>query len=283
MKTVSVVGGDLRQITLCKLLKKDGFSVSAYGLGEIPDSGMEAVFSADFIIFPMPVCGGCGKELNAPFAQKTIDTEALIEKISPESVVLGGKIPPWMCDFLAHKKIRYIDYLKREDLAVKNAVPTSEGAIEIAMNELPVTLHQSRCLVIGYGRIGRVLARMLQGLGAYVSVAARRSETLAWIDSEGCTPVKTADMSDTIHTFDVIFNTAPALVLDRAMLRRIPKESVVIDLASKPGGVDFDAAKETGVKVIWALSLPGKVAPLTAGAILKDTVVNIIDETEEPS
>ena len=90
----------------------------------------------------------------------------------------------------------------------------------------------------------------------------------------------TGDLSGCAGDFDVIFNTVPAEVLDRNVLEQIPDDTLIIDLASKPGGVDFSAAKELGKKVIWALSLPGKTAPITSGRIIKETILNMLCEME---
>ena len=81
-----------------------------------------------------------------------------------------------------------------------------------------------------------------------------------------------------LRDMDIIFNTIPSLILNDEILTKVKKDALIIDLASKPGGIDFDAAKSYGLKVIWALSLPGKIAPVSSGAIIKDTIMNIIKE-----
>lgn len=161
---------------------------------------------------------------------------------------------------------------------ITNAVPTAEGAIEIAMTETPFTLHGSKCLVTGYGRIGKILSKMLCGIGARVSVEARKFADLAHIEGNSCKAVPLCELVHHVGEFDVIFNTVPYLIFDADMLRRLKKDALLIDLASRPGGVDFEAAKQMGIRVIWALSLPGKVAPVSAGAIIKDTIVNVMQE-----
>ena len=35
------------------------------------------------------------------------------------------------------------------------------------------------------------------------------------------------------------------LILDDEILAKVKKDALIIDLASKPGGIDFDAAKHT--------------------------------------
>ncbi len=163
-------------------------------------------------------------------------------------------------------------------LYIVNTLPTAEGAIEIAISETPITLHGSKTLVLGYGKIGKILAKDLCGMGACTYVEARKYADLAMIEGHGYEPLSLGELKDNIHKFDIIFNTVPSLILDSEALERVKKDAIIIDLASKPGGVDFEAAKAFGVKVIWALSLPGKIAPVTSGAIIKDTIMNIIKE-----
>jgi len=163
---------------------------------------------------------------------------------------------------------------------IDNATPTSEGALQIAMEELPITLHESSCMVIGYGRIGRYLSYCLKALGANVTVSARRLSDLAWASAFGYTGIKTSEIKNNCKNLDVIFNTVPSQVLTSEELSVLPEGCLCIDLASKPGGINFEAAQELGVKVIWALSLPGKVAPFTSGKIIKNAVYNILDELE---
>ena len=157
-------------------------------------------------------------------------------------------------------------------------MPTAEGAIQLAMEELPITLHGARVLVIGYGRLGRVLADRLAGLKARVSVAARRYADLAWAENCGYGVEHTGQLEGWLCGYDLIVNTVPAQVLGRLELEDVKEDCLILDLASKPGGVDLRAAGELGLTVIWALSLPGKVAPVTAGAAIKSTIYNMLQE-----
>lgn len=281
-KTISVIGGDLRQLTTAQLLKKDGFDVILYGFDnecESTDEIKKQALQADVVILPLPVSFD-GEYINAPFSSKKITVKEIAEDISSVSVVFGGQMRRDLCETLEKRKIKYRDYLKREELAIRNAVPTAEGAIQLAIAETPITLHGSKCLVTGYGRIGKILSKMLCGMGARTSVEARKYADLALIEGHGCNALSLGELPHYIGKFDIIFNTIPSLIFDRELLSKVKKDALIIDLASKPGGIDFNSAKDLGLHVIWALSLPGRIAPVSAGIIIKDTITNMLNEME---
>lgn len=285
-RTVSVIGGDLRQLTIAGMLAADGYDVIIYGFDRDIKTDdlthadtLSAALDSEIIILPVPVTFDNIK-VNMPFSDEVLTLKSLTDGINPLSIVFGGRISRSLSSELESRGIMHRDYMKRDELAIRNAVPTAEGAIEIAISETPITLHGSKCLVMGYGKVGKVLARFLDGLGANTYVEARKYADLALIESHGCIPLTMKEAKTRINEFDVIFNTIPALVLTKDVLSGVNQNSLIIDLASKPGGVDFESARELGVKVIWALSLPGKVAPVTAGIIIKDTITNMLSELE---
>ena len=169
------------------------------------------------------------------------------------------------------------DYLSREELAVRNGVPTAEGAIEAAMAATDVTLCGTPCLVIGFGRIGKLLAHRLRGLGAEVTVSARRLDDLAWIDAFGYRGLRTNRLAGRLGSFRVVFNTVPNMVLTEELLRELPRECVLLELASQPG-FDRAAAEARGLKCIAAPGLPGRAAPETAARAIKLTLEKIWEE-----
>lgn len=163
-----------------------------------------------------------------------------------------------------------------------DALPTAEGALQMAMESTDRTIHGSRCLIIGYGRIGRLLADRLLALGAEVTVSARKYGDLAWIRAWGCQSVRTEALTGRLDRFHLIFNTAPALVLDGPRLRETREDCIIIDLASAPGGVDLEEARRLGRQALPAPGLPGKAAPRTAAAAIRDSVYHILEERGEP-
>lgn len=286
MKTISVIGGDLRQLTAAELFAADGSRVLIYGMEnaeaecELKEAKtLSEALRSDIWVLPLPVLRD-ETRLNTPFAQKDIFTADLINAADASKTIFGGKIPKALAEEMRAQGAAVFDYCEREELMIMNAVPTAEGALEIALAESPITLSAAEALIIGYGRIGRVLARRLSALGARVTAAARKYSALAWAEAEGCTPLQIKNLKSEIGKFDIIFNTVPSMLLEADTLGAVNRNTLIIDLASKPGGVDFNAAADMRLKVIWALSLPGKTAPITSGQIIKDTITNILDETE---
>ena len=121
---------------------------------------------------------------------------------------------------------------------------------------------------------------MLKGIGANVYCEARKNVDLAWIRAYGYVPIRLNELNRTLQNYDIVINTIPSMVLDERRLQYLKKECLIIDLASNPGGVDRIASKKLGIKTIWALSLPGKVAPLTSAEFIRDTIYNILKEME---
>ncbi len=287
-KTFAVVGGDQRNAHLANTLtyRENGYTIYSMYLDKDvklastihkSNNAKLVLPQTDVVIFPLPLLDGAGA-INTPLSDEHLLLSQCLDYISPDATVLAGKVNDETLVEFEKKGIEIIDYLEREEFAVYNAILTVEGAVEIAMRELPITLFGSTCVITGFGRIGKLLARQLQSLGARVQVVARKCEDLAWIRAYGYEPVPIGHMTEALPYADLLFNTVPAIILGEDKLRKLGRNCLVIDLASKPGGVDFDTAKNLGLKTIWALSLPGKVAPMTAGEIILDTVCNILRE-----
>lgn len=284
-KIFLVAGGDLRQVYLAEILAKTN-KVYAIGFDKnliisdrvaAIDSLMSLGERVDYLVLPLPASSD-GVQVNAPFSKHSIPLDNLTSILNDGAVVFGGRISPMVKGVFDRRGIDVVDYFDREELSVLNAVPTAEGAVQIAMEELPATIYGQRILITGFGRITKVLVKILKGLGAEVTIAARKYSDLAWAEIYGCKAVHIARLNDVIGGFGVVFNTVPAILLDESRLAMLKEDCLVIDLASKPGGVDFDTAGKIGVKTIWALSLPGKVAPITSGEMIAHTVLNILSE-----
>lgn len=280
----AVIGGDMRQEKLAELFAADGNSVAVYGLGSIDAPGVRELsnpaeaMKAQYIVLPLPAAEN--GILNAPVCDEKIRICDLFSMMEKGKIVFLGKADHEILENARKAEIKVFDYFDREELAVKNAAATAEGAVQILMEELPVTLSGMRCLILGFGRIGKLLALKLHALGAQVTVSARKFSDFAWIDAYGYKWVNHRDLSTVLNNFDAVVNTVPAIVLDEKKIGLLNAGTLCLDLASKPGGIDFEAAARMGVKAIWALSLPGRVAPVTSGAVIRDTIYNIISELE---
>lgn len=278
-KKATVLGGDLRQIRLAKLLADDGWSVMTWGLekgGGLAPVPLDRALEADIVVLPLPVLRG--EALNLPLTDTVLSPTELWEKLRPEQIILGGSSGTLKETLRNEYSLELIDYYEREDVQIANAVPTAEGAIMRMMEETEFTVQGSRCLVIGYGRIGKALAQRLQALGAMVTVAARRASDLAWIKACGFRAFLLADLSEKLGEFDVIFNTAPALVMDANRLAMVRDDVLLVELASLPGGFDLNVVKEKNLQIIVERGLPGKVAPTSAAQAIRDGIIEILKE-----
>ena len=279
---ISILGGDLRQVCLARLLSEDGWMVTTWGLEKGGGDGgapLDQALEGDILLLPMPVCRN--GILHLPLTDTELEAERLWARLRYDQLLLGGMTGNLSRRLMADYGLTLLDYYDREETQVANAVPTAEGALQLAMESTDRTLHSSRCLIIGYGRIGRLLADRLLALGAEVTVSARKYGDLAWIEAWGCRGVQTGALTGQLDRFDLIFNTAPALILDGTRLRETREDCVIIDLASAPGGVDLEAAKRLSRRAIPAPGLPGKVAPRTAAAAIRDSVYHILEERGE--
>lgn len=285
LRKYTVIGGDLRNIKLAEALIDDGNQVNLFGFNDtgfdlkIKENSdlQDAIDDSEIVIGPLPFSND-NETLNTPFNKEKIQVNEVLKKIKKNQLLIAGLISDKVGHLAKAYNVYSIDILEREEMAVMNAIPTAEGAIQIAMEELPITLNGSKAMVLGHGRVGKVLASMLSGLGADVYVEARKYSDIAWIKAFGQKPVYINEIKRYIGEMDIVFNTIPYKILDCATMDYVSKDCLVIDLASKPGGIDFEKAKELGIKVIWALSLPGKVAPVTAANYIKQTIYNIIEE-----
>lgn len=279
---IGILGGDMRQAALARRLSSLGIEIAVWGLPADADIG-DAVRAAAWestlvgsraVILPLPV----SKDGVRLYAEQELRLLHLLDALPMDILVLGGKVDTGIRLAAAENNIPVLDYFDCEELQIRNAVPTAEGAIEIAMRELPITLAGSRALVLGYGRIGKVLLSVLRGLNAHVSVAARRPEDIAFITVNGGNAIRfgSAEFLKNAAESDVIFNTVPAKILPKKVLESLENCRLIVDLASGKGGTDFAAAESLGIKAVHALSLPGKVAPATAGSILCDCILELL-------
>ena len=239
-----VAGGDLRQLTAARVLSAD-YRVTVTGFdrfGALPEEvtaadGTQLPEQLDALLLPMPVTQD-GVFLHTPFGSSTVALSSLLPLVKPGGQVFGGRISPAERRVIESAGLHAADYAATETFAIRNAVPTAEGAIQIAMQELPVVMQGLPCLILGAGRVSRALQPRLQALGAAVTVAARRCEDLARSEGLNCRGVSFAELDAVLPESRLIINTVPARVLGAERLKLLRKDALVLDLASKPGGDD---------------------------------------------
>ena len=281
--TFGVIGGDRRQAELARLLAADGNAVATYGLDRWKPGGagaLERAAEAETVILPLPLCKGDGV-LNCE--EGPVPTWDLFQHLRPDQLVLAGQVRPQQQREAASCGLTLRDYFLREELTVANAAATAEAAIQVAMEQLDRTLLGMDCLVMGFGRIGKLLCHRLQGLGVRVAATARKPGDLAWIQAYGYQPLETGALDGNLFTFGVVFNTIPSPVLDEPLLAQLPPDCLCVDLASVQG-IDLAAAEKLGLPGIWARSLPGRLVPRTAAEVIRDAVYYILlEERGDPT
>lgn len=282
---LAVVGGDMRMLYCAKELAARGFETALSGFdGAGADPGgavrcrtaADALAASSAVILPVPYStDGC--RLNCPFSASETRIDDLLGLLRPSQLLLAGVCRPALVSAAEERGLDVTDYMNDEALAIYNARATAEGALSALIRELPVTLLGRRVLVTGYGRVGSAVAALLKATGCDVTVCARRRSALASAECAGC---RTADIKRLCRAAaenEVIINTVPDMILDRNVLSSVPADTLIVDLASLPGGVDTEYAGKLGLRVCRELSLPGRCSPATAGARIADAVVSILE------
>ncbi len=206
----------------------------------------------------------------------------VLARLRPGTLLFAGAVSRGARLAAAALSLPVIDYMDSEELALFNAIPTAEGAVGLLLAATPDTLWQARVLLLGYGRISQALLPRLLAFGARVTVAARSGTALARAAMWGgktAAVTGTADdpaLAQLAADADLLVNTAPALLVTRPVLEALPKHAFVLDLASAPGGVDLDAARQLGIGAMQAGGLPGKWAPAAAGRAVGRTVLQFL-------
>ncbi len=288
IKKIILIGGDSRQKYMARHLEQRGFEVYTYSLSdnEIEDNVIvteqaeiaETIAKCDAVVLPLPVTKD-GKAVNS-----TVPVHESIDEIAgmmtSKQALFAGMLGASIRQKFVSRGIEVYDFFDREEVKIMNTVPTAQGILKTIIENIDYTLLGSSCAVMGYGRVGRAAADMLKALSAKVTVCARKFSDIAWAESCGMSVVTFADFPSVANQFDVIVNTVPVVVLDRDIISRLKKECLIIDVASAPFGTDFTAAHDFDIKALQCSSLPGKVAPKSAGRIIAEGVINIIKEGE---
>jgi len=282
---VAVLGGDARQVIVAKELHRQGVSVKTFGLFSKELNGIEQCRSLELLfqnvqalVLPMPGINEEG-EVYTVFSKSPIMlSEAVMCLAQKGLIIYVGVAKPRLKGLSRNIGAKIVELAEIDELAILNSIPTAEGALKIAIEKTPFTIHGSPVFVLGFGRTGLTLARVVSSLGAKTTVAARNEQQLARAYEMGLATIHINDLPDYVSQAKIIFNTIPALVLTKNVLREVSRNCLIVDLASAPGGTDFNIAKKMGIEAILAPGLPGKAAPQTAGFMVARVVSRLLKE-----
>lgn len=284
----AVIGGDNRQLFLANILSETTSNICYYGLTPcaLPSKYIpcfmnetitacttvkEAIQNSKYIIGPTPFCQNRTEITSSNISGILI--KDFINYTSPDQKVYAGAIPNYVLKEASVHNLKFIDIMKWESVAMLNAVATAEGAICEAIKNSFINIQGSKILILGFGRCGQILAKKLSALDASISICVRKEDVLSSAIAYGYDGFILQDLSEHVGTFDFIFNSIPSMILDKNMLLKIDPNTVIIDIASSPGGVDFNYANDHCYNANLYLGLPGKMSPKTSAKIQLESIL----------
>lgn len=280
---IAVLGGDQRQYYLVAELLKRQMPVAVYGLDlkELKstvyhaETLKEALSFGQIVIGPVPFCRN-GKDIFSLEPKPDLTLTNLISLLNENHILFGGCICKSVQEYCTAHHYPFYDFMEMETVSIANAVATAEGSIAEAILHSPLNLHKSKCIVTGFGRCAKILADKLKGLGAHVTIAARKPEALALAMAYGYDVILLSEMSRILPDCRFLFNTIPAPVFDAANLSYVSKDATIIDIASAPGGTNFEYCNQLNINSELCLGLPGKYAPKASAEILVNALVSTL-------
>jgi len=284
---IAVIGGDARQLEIIRQLTEYDAKLSLIGFEQLDHafSGAtkEKIDEIDFSILDALILPVRGTDENGQVdtifsSEKVFLTKEMLEKLPQHAIIFSGISNSYLDTITQEADRRLVKLFERDDVAIYNSIPTVEGTIMMVIQHTDFTIHGSEVTVLGLGRVGVTVARTFQALGAKVKVGARKSEHIARITEMGLTAFHLNDLESNVKDTDICINTIPSPIVSASVISKMPTHTLIIDLASKPGGTDFRYAEKRGIKALLAPSLPGIVAPKTAGQILANVLIKLLRE-----
>ncbi len=282
----AILGGDTRQLYLANILVKNNHDVYIFGeknekVSMVNDKVKydhhleEVIKKCDTIIFGIPFTRD-NLTVNNTFMDVKINLTKLYELIY-DKFIITGMIHADIIKNLENNNNKIIDLLELPEFAIYNAVATAEGTIELAITGSKINISKSSVLILGFGKCGKILADKFKGIGASVTVVARKASDIAFIESYGYNALNFKNFASRLKDFQFIINTVPEIVLGKAELENVDPDSLIIDIAQAPGGLDWEASKELKLQTIHALGIPGKISPLDSAEIIYKIMKHFFD------
>jgi len=282
---IAVIGGDARQLEVIRKLTELDAKVTLIGFEQL-DSGFtsaskELMADANFedldaILLPVPGTNIEGVVDTIFSNEKVVLTKEILDSTPSHCTIYSGISNSYLDSIVTASNRKLVKLFERDDVAIYNSIPTVEGTIMMVIQHTEYTIHNSKVAVLGLGRTGMSVARTFHNLGAKVKVGARKSEHIARIVEMGLEAFEFKNIEEALKDVDVVINTVPVQIVTASVISKLQSHSLIIDLASKPGGTDFRYAEKRGIKALLAPGLPGIVAPKTAGQIIGNVLTQLL-------
>ncbi len=277
MKSFLFIGGDKRRRYAAQYIQAAGYNVT---VAEDCADFEKMVAAADCIVLPLPVSRD-GINVNSPLSMAPVSLKRVIRAVGSGKTVFAGMPDKEFAEKLICKGALLYDYYENEALTILNSVSTAEGVIHEVIASTEINIQGSKMALFGYGKAASAIARRMVALGAEVWVFARSEKGRAAAEADMCKAEHLNKASECNVDFDVVINTVPAPVVTAEFIKNLPESCLVVEVASAPYGVDFNAAERRGLRTVKAPSLPGRCAPKSAGEAIARTILNSIKENEQ--
>jgi len=277
LKFILIFGGDLRNLHLYNKCVLNQKHVALAGFDRIDQKYVieqSLIKKCDLLIGPIPLTTD-GKTLYLPYSSSSMMIDAMINKLSTNTRVVAG------LGSIQIQNEHLIDITKNEEFYLKNIIPTVEGIIEIMIGKSDRTLHGSKTLILGFGRIGTKLSATLKALGTNITLSTNSLEDEKRSYNLGYNHIQLNKLSTSMLEYDFIINTIPSIYVNEKVIDQIPLSSILIDVASVPGGVDKEYADKTNHQLIVARGIPGKSSPRSVAEYMYEYLSQEIKEFTE--
>lgn len=270
-----IIGGDDRTLSLNKILINNNYNVETSVLTDKNEKNLNYINEFGTIILPIPA--DRNSKLNAPFYKEEVSINEIYELLKGFKGKIIGGFNKNNESFFKENNLNYMNILTNEKFTLINAIITAEGSIEKLINESKKSLFDSKVCILGYGRVGKALARRIDPLCKELIIYNNPSINFIYTKIDNIKSKEIENFKDESSNYDIIINTIPSLLIDKDTLDTLNKDVLILDLASMPGGVDFEYAKSIGIKTIHYLGVPAKVSKYSAAKAIYDFIVeNII-------
>ncbi len=273
MKNFLFIGGDKRRHYAAQYIMSKGYTVTF--ADDCPEFE-SLVAKADYIVLPLPVSRDSVR-VNSPLSLAPVTLSRVVRAAQAGQTVFAGMPDGDFVNALRSKGVMLYDYYENEALTILNSISTAEGVIFEITGNTDKNIHGSQIAVIGYGKAGSAIARRLAALGAEVTVAARKESARAQAVSDKCKALSLYGLREKAEDFDIVINTVPTRVLEENCIKNLQKNCLVIEVASAPCGVDFEAAEKYGIRVLRVPGLPGRISPQSAGEAIAETILGAVE------